>query len=135
MSKNGKVILGILVALILAVVIYRANKPNHYKNLVGDTYSYTFIEDEKEYKDGYRYNIIFFEKDSVTIYEVEEIGEIPENVDINHKGDRQVNRKFTNPVYNESENTITADELKEAIKIIGDDSIEYNGKVYTKEEK
>ena len=135
MSKNGKVILEILVALILAVVIYRVNKPNHYKNLVGDTYSYTFTEDEKEYKDGYRYNIIFFEKDSVTIYEVEEIGELPENVDINHKGDRQVNRKFTNPVYNESEKTITADELKEAIKIIGDDSIEYNGKLYTKEEK
>lgn len=135
MPKNGKVILGILVALILAVVIYRFNKPNKYSNLVGNTYSYTFKEDEKEYKNGYRYNLIFFGKDSVTIYEVEEIGELPENVDINHKGDRQVNRKFTNPVYNESEKTITADELKEAIKIIGDDSIEYNGKVYTKEEK
>lgn len=135
MSKNGKVILGILVALILAVVIFRFNKPNKYSNLVGDTYSYTFTEDEKEYKDGYRYNIIFFEKDSLTIYEVEEIGELPENVDINHKGDRQVNRKFNNPVYNKSEKTITADDLKEVIKIIGDDSIEYNGKVYTKEEK
>ena len=135
MSKNGKVILGILTALIIVLIIFRFNKPNKYSNLVGDTYSYTFTEDEKEYKDEYRYNIIFFEKDSVTIYEVEEIGELPENVDINHKGDRQVNRKFTNPVYNESEKTITADELKEAIKIIGDDSIEYNGKVYTKEEK
>lgn len=56
-------------------------------------------------------------------------------MDINQKGDRQVNKKFNNPVYNKSEKTITADELKEAIKIIGDDSIEYNGKVYTKEGK
>lgn len=127
--------MGILVALILAVVIYRFNKPNQYKNLVGDTYSYTFKEDEKEYKNGYRYNLIFFENDAITIYEVEEIGELPENVDIDQKGDRQVNRKFTNPVYNKSEKTITADDLKEVIKIIDDDSIEYNGKVYTKEEK
>lgn len=135
MSKNRKVILGILTVLIIVLIIFRFNKPNKYSNLVGDTYSYTFAEDEKEYKNGYRYNIIFFEKDSVTIYETEKIGELPDNVDINQKGDRQVNRKFNNPVYNESEKIITADELKEAIKIIGDDSIEYNGKVYTKEEK
>lgn len=135
MSKNGKIILGIFIALILAVVIYRFKKPNQYQNLVGETYSYTFTEDDKEYRDGYRYNIIFFEKDSVTIYETEDIGELPENVDINQKGDRQVNRKFTNPVYNDSEKTIKADDLKEAIKVIDKDNLEYNGRVYTKEVK
>ena len=135
MSKNGKIIFGILVALILGVVIYRFNNQDQYKNLVGETYSYTFKEDDKEYQDGYRYNIIFFDKDSVTIYEVEEIGELPDNVDINQKGDRQVNRKFNNPVYNEKEKTVTADDLKEIIKIVDADNIEYNGKVYTKEVK
>lgn len=133
MSKNGKIILGILVALVLAVVIYRFNMQDQYKNLVGETYSYTFTEDEKEYRDGYRYNIIFFENDGVTIYEVEDIGELPDNVDIDQKGDRQVNRKFLNPVYNEKEKTVTADDLKEIIKVKDADNIEYNGKVYTKE--
>ncbi|WP_055078617.1 hypothetical protein [Lagierella massiliensis] len=135
MSKNGKVILGILVALILGVVIYRFNNQDQYKNLVGETYSYTFKEDDKEYQDGYRYNIIFFDKDSVTIYEAEEIGELPDNVDIDQKGDRQVNRKFLNPVYNEKEKTVTADDLEETIKIVDADNIEYNGKVYIKEVK
>ena len=135
MSKNGKIILGILVALVLAVVIYRFNKQDQYKNLVGETYSYTFKEDEKEYRDGYRYNIIFFENDGVAIYEVEDIGELPDNVDINQKGDRQVNRKFNNPVYNDSEKIIKADDLEEAIKVIDKDNLEYNGRVYTKEVK
>lgn len=135
MSKNGKIILGILVALILAVVIYRFNKQDQYKNLVGEAYSYTFKEDEKEYRDGYRYNIIFFENDGVTIYEVEDIGELPDNVDIDQKGDRQVNRKFNNPVYNDSEKTIKADDLEEVIKVIDKDNLEYNGRVYTKEVK
>lgn len=135
MSKNGKITLGILVALILAIVIYRFNKQDQYQNLVGETYSYTFTEDDKEYRDGYRYNIIFFEKDSVTIYEAENIGELPDNVDINQKGDRQVNRKFNNPAYNDSEKTIKADDLNEVIKVIDKNKLEYNGRVYTKEVK
>lgn len=135
MSKNGKITLGILVALILAIVIYRFNKQDQYQNLVGETYSYTFTEDDKEYQDGYRYNIIFFDKDSVTIYEAEKIGELPDNVDIDQNGDRQVNRKFINPVYNEKEKTVTADDLEETIKIVDADNIEYNGKVYIKEVK
>lgn len=135
MSKNVKIIFGILVALILGVVIYRFNNQGQYKNLVGETYSYTFKEDDKEYQDGYRYNIIFFDKDSVTIYEAEKIGELPDNVDIDQNGDRQVNRKFINPVYNEKEKTVTADDLEETIKIVDADNIEYNGKVYIKEVK
>ena len=135
MQKNVKIIFGILVALILGVVIYRFNNQGQYKNLVGETYSYTFKEDDKEYQDGYRYNIIFFDKDSVTIYEAEKIGELPDNVDIDQNGDRQVNRKFINPVYNEKEKTVTADDLEETIKIVDADNIEYNGKVYIKEVK
>ncbi|WP_300411091.1 hypothetical protein [Lagierella sp.] len=136
MSKNGKLVLGVVVVLLIGVGVYWFSQSNDYaSNFEGQTYSYTFKENKEEYKNGYRYNILFFQKDKITVDAVEKIGELPENVDIDQKGDRQVNKEFKNPVYNKEKNIITADGLEEVINVIDIDNLEYNGNVYTKEVK
>ncbi|MDO4662097.1 MAG: hypothetical protein Q4B36_03065 [Tissierellia bacterium] len=135
MSKNKKITLAVVIAIIVCALIYSLKDYNFYeRKLAGETYYYVFDENEEEYKHGYRFNFIGFEEDKVIFYIVEYIDELPDNVDIKDLGYRQFNREFPNPVYDKKTKTVTVnvDGSEESIKVIDKDNIEYLQKKYVR---
>ncbi|MDO4662457.1 MAG: hypothetical protein Q4B36_05000 [Tissierellia bacterium] len=142
MKNLLKILLKITVAIVMIVSITSCKKNDYNSNFKDTMYAHIFTKEDVEYANGRSpANFIEFKENSIHIYEIhyfteEEKEEIKENLSYAKFMDFQtVDDTFKNPVYDSKTNTIKADKLKDEIKVIDDNKIEYKGKTYEKQEQ